>query len=105
MIQWAYAKSCREEWILRYFGSLKTEPCGRCDACLLAKYAPKRALNEWEMVIVQKALSGVARMSRRGGKHRWIARFGRARIIKCLLGSREKSIVQAGLDELPTWGS
>ena len=104
VIQWAYAKTCREEWILRYFGELKTEPCGRCDACLLAEYAPKRALNEHEIVIVQKALSGIARMSRRGGKHFWIARFGRDRIIKCLLGSRAKPIVQAGLDRLPTWG-
>ena len=104
VIQWAYAKTCREEWILRYFGELKTDPCGRCDACLTAKFAPKRVLNEHEIVIVQKALSGIARMSRRGGKHLWIARFGRDRIIKCLLGSRAKTIVQAGLDQLPTWG-
>ena len=104
VIQWAYAKTCREEWILRYFGELKTEPCGRCDACRLAEISPKRALNEYEIVIVQKALSGIARMSHRRGKRQWIARFGRDRIIKCLLGSRAKPVVQAGLDKLPTWG-
>ncbi len=104
VIQWAYAQSCREQWILRYFGELKTKPCERCDTCLLANNSPARALNEHEIVIVQKALSGVARMSRRHGKHQWIARFGRDRIIKCLLGSKAKSILQAELDQLPTWG-
>ena len=34
----------------------------------------------------------------------WEAKFGRDRIIKCLLGSKAKSILQAGLDQLPTWG-
>lgn len=104
VIQWAYAQNCREQWILRYFGEINTKPCGRCDACLLAFDSPARALNEQETVILQKALSGVARMSRRVSKHNWVARFGRDRIIKCVLGSKAKTIFQAELDQLPTWG-
>jgi ATP-dependent DNA helicase RecQ len=54
---------------------------------------------------VRKALSGVARMSRRIHGHEWEARYGRDRIIKCLLGSRAKPITDAGLHELTTWGA
>jgi ATP-dependent DNA helicase RecQ len=104
VIQWAYAQNCREQWILRYFGEKNAKPCGRCDTCLAALDSPARILNEHETVILKKALSGVARMSRRQGKHEWNAQFGRDRIIKCLLGSKAKSILQAGLDQLPTWG-
>lgn len=104
VLEWAYAQTCREQWILRYFGEFKSKPCGRCDACKPAHASGVRPLNEHEMVIVQKALSGVARMSYRQGKHQWKPRFGRDRIIKCLLGSRAKPIVDAGLDKLPTWG-
>ena len=104
LIQWAYAQNCREQWILRYFGEANTKPCGRCDACLVAVDSPARELNEHEIVILKKALSGVARMSKRLGKHEWMARFGRDRVIKCLLGSKAKTILQAELDKLPTWG-
>lgn len=104
VIQWAYSQNCREQWILRYFGEMNSKPCGRCDACMLAVDSPARILDEDERVILKKALSGVARMSQRHTKHEWIARFGRDRIIKCLMGSKAKSIVQADLDKLPTWG-
>jgi ATP-dependent DNA helicase RecQ len=104
VIQWAYAQNCREQWILRYFGELKSKPCGRCDACMVSIDSPTRVLNEHEAVILKKALSGVARMSQRYSKHVWIAKFGRDRIIKCLLGSKAKTILQADLDKLPTWG-
>lgn len=104
VIQWAYSQNCREQWILRYFGEMNSKPCGRCDACMLAVDSPARILDEEERVILKKALSGVARMSLRHTKHEWIARFGRDRIIKCLMGSKAKSIVQADLDKLPTWG-
>ena len=104
VIQWAYAQNCREQWILRYFGEQHSKPCGRCDACMAAIDSPPRALDENETVILQKALSGIARMSYRQSKHVWEAKFGRDRIIKCLLGSKSKPILQADLDKLPTWG-
>jgi ATP-dependent DNA helicase RecQ len=104
VIQWAYSQNCREQWILRYFGEMNSKPCGRCDACMMAIDSPARVLDENESVILKKALSGVARMSQRHTKHEWIARFGRDRIIKCLIGSKAKTIVQADLDKLPTWG-
>ena len=99
-----YAQNCREQWILRYFGEQHSKPCGRCDACLVAIDSPVRELDENETVILQKALSGIARMSYRHSKHSWQAKFGRDRIIKCLMGSKAKSILQADLDKLPTWG-
>jgi ATP-dependent DNA helicase RecQ len=43
-------------------------------------------------------------MSQRHTNHEWIAKFGRDRIIKCLIGSKAKTILQADLDKLPTWG-
>ncbi len=104
VIQWAYSQNCREQWILRYFGEMNSKPCGRCDACMMAVDSPVRKLDEDESVILKKGLSGVARMSQRHTKHEWIARFGRDRIIKCLMGSKAKAIVQAELDKLPTWG-
>jgi len=104
IIQWAYSKVCREQWILRYFGEMDSRRCGRCDACMLSIDSPARVLNEHEATILKKALSGVARMSQRHTNHEWIAKFGRDRIIKCLIGSKAKTILQADLDKLPTWG-
>ncbi|MGJ3241852.1 MAG: RecQ family ATP-dependent DNA helicase [Opitutales bacterium] len=103
LIQFAYARSCRQAWILDYFGQPDAEPCGRCDACLRGS-ADRRKLNEEESLVVKKALSGVARMSDRKDQHRWQPRFGRDRIVKMLLGSRSQAITQSGLDRLSTWG-
>lgn len=104
VIQYAYAHECRQQWILRYFGEAGPEPCGRCDVCRESEVNPPRVLTEEQLIIVRKALSGVARMSRRIDAHVWEPRFGRDRIIKCLLGSAAAPIVQAGLNQLSTWG-
>ncbi len=105
VLQWVYAQNCRQQWILRYFGELKSEACGKCDACETAKNYQTLALTDEQLLIVKKALSGVARMSRRVDGHQWLARYGRERIIKCLLGSKSKPIIDAGLNELTTWGA
>ena len=52
---------------------------------------------------MQKALSGVARMSRRQAGV-WRGRFGRMKIVNMLVGSRSKDILNARLDELTTYG-
>ena len=105
VLQWVYAQNCRQQWILRYFGEVKSDACGKCDTCESARNYEARALTEEQLVIVKKALSGVARMSSRVAGHQWQPRFGRDRIIKCLLGSKSKVITDAGLNELTTWGA
>jgi len=104
VIQFGYASSCRQQWILRYFGEMNTHACGRCDACAQMSASPPRALDEQELTTLKKALSGVARMSQRIRGHQWQARYGRDRIIKCLLGSKAQGIVAPGLDKLTTHG-
>src|SRR3989440_5478488 len=102
MIDFAYARECRQHAILRYFGENDPPRCGNCDICLETA-GPARAPTDDEALIVRKALSGVARMSARleGG---WQPRFGRGRIVQTLLGSRSREIIQAQLDRLSTYG-
>ncbi|GHC01164.1 RecQ family ATP-dependent DNA helicase [Cerasicoccus arenae] len=103
LIQFAYAKSCRQQWILEYFEDADAAECGQCDRCR-HREGDVRVLGEAETLTVQKALSGVARMSTRRTRHEWVARYGRDRVIKCLTGSQAKTILEPGLDKLSTWG-
>jgi ATP-dependent DNA helicase RecQ len=105
VLQWTYSQNCRQQWILRYFGELQSPACGNCDCCNESSQIEAKPLTEPELEIVRKALSGLARMSRRIHGHEWEARYGRDRVIKCLLGSKAKTIVDAGLHELTTWGA
>jgi ATP-dependent DNA helicase RecQ len=101
MIDFAYARTCRQQAILRYFGEADPARCGNCDICLETA-GPSRVPTADEALIVRKALSGVARMSMRGGE--WEPRFGRGRIVQTLVGSRSREIIQARLDQLSTYG-
>ncbi len=103
IIDFCYARRCRQEWILDYFGEENPDRCGNCDCCESGHAEDHRTGTEEEMVIVKKALSGVARMSRRHNGV-WEPRFGRGRIIQMLVGSRSREILQARLDELSTYG-
>lgn len=105
VLQWVYAQNCRQQWILRYFGELKSPACGKCDACQEAANYEARPLNDEQLLLLKKALSGVARMSSRLRAHQWQARYGRDRIVKCLTGSKSKVITDAGLHNLTTWGA
>jgi ATP-dependent DNA helicase RecQ len=102
MIDFAYARECRQQAILRYFGEPEPARCGNCDICLETA-GPARPPTEDEALIVRKALSGVARMSAKidGG---WQPRFGRGRIVQTLVGSRSQEILSAQLDRLSTHG-
>ena len=102
MIDFAYARNCRQQAILRYFGETDPARCGNCDICLETA-GPSRAPDADEALIVRKALSGVARMSMRG-REEWEPRFGRGRIVQTLVGSRSREIIQARLDQLSTYG-
>ena len=104
VIQFSYAERCRQRWILDYFGESNSTNCGRCDNCRQVKNRAARALSKDEFTIIQKALSGVARMSYKRGPGEWAPRFGKRKIIQCLLGSRSAGIRDSGLDQLSTYG-
>ncbi|MBI4028607.1 MAG: ATP-dependent DNA helicase RecQ [Verrucomicrobia bacterium] len=96
MIQYADNTGCRHQFILRYFGDEDAgERCATCDTCLSRTGSASRLPTEEEIVIIQKALSCVARVN---------GRFGRGRITQTLVGSRSKDVLDAGLDRLSTYG-
>ena len=103
MVELVYARTCRQEGILRYFGELEPERCGICDVCADHASAGRREGAAEEVVILRKALSGVARMSLRR-QDGWHPRFGKGRIVQALLGSRTRAVLDARLDELSTYG-
>ena len=100
MLSFARARECRRNRILRHFGETIPETtCGHCDRCSedsegRHQETPRR-LNEREVEIVRKILSGVARA--RG-------RCGRQRIIQMLVGSRAQEVRELGFDRLSTHG-
>src|SRR5438874_3135150 len=102
MIDFAYARECRQQAILRYFGESDPARCGNCDICLETA-GPARPPTEEDALIVRKALSGVARMSAKIDGE-WQPRFGRGRIVQTLVGSRSQEILNAQLDRLSTHG-
>jgi ATP-dependent DNA helicase RecQ len=96
MIQYAEHRGCRHQFILQYFGDTETgEGCTVCDNCLAKTTGPARLPTDEETIIIQKALSCVARLN---------GRFGRGRIVQTLVGSRSKDVLDAGLDRLSTYG-
>src|SRR5207237_8559279 len=62
MVDFAYARECRQQAILRYFGETDPARCGNCDICLETA-GPARSPTEEEALIVRNALSGAARLS------------------------------------------
>ncbi len=103
MVEMCYSRSCRQQWILSYFGEDEVGGCGTCDVCRDGSLGDVRPPNVEETMMVRKALSGVARMSNRTANG-WEARFGRGRIIQMLAGSRSQEILTSGLDKLTTYG-
>lgn len=103
MVEMCYARTCRQKWILEYFGEAHAATCGNCDICRGRSAGDYRKPTEAEAQMVSKALAGVARMSRRGPDG-WEGKFGRGRIIQMLSGSKSQEILSARLDQLTTYG-
>jgi ATP-dependent DNA helicase RecQ len=103
MVEMSYSRSCRQQWILNYFGEDDAGVCGTCDVCRDGGSGDARPPTAEERITVRKALSGVARMSRRSAAG-WEPKFGRGRIVQMLAGSRSQEILSAGLDKLSTYG-
>lgn len=125
MVRYAYDEDCRHEAILRYFGDRSVGSlggCGACDHCEeplripglapstkgpasratrrskerpVEEEPPLRSLSEDEEVVVQKALSAVARAAGR------LSVTGLARI---LVGSRRAEVVVDALVETRSYG-
>jgi ATP-dependent DNA helicase RecQ len=104
VIDYAYGRECRQKLILRYFGDPDLTDCGACDICASKRSNKLRAPTPAEMLIVRKALSGVARLSTRS-EQGYLPRFGRNRVIQMLVGSRSKEVVDAGFDQLKSYGA
>lgn len=103
MVELAYSKICRQKWILEYFGEPNAIVCGTCDCCIDEDAADRKELSESENLIVRKALSGVARMSKKSGGQ-WEGIFGKGRIVQMLSGSKSQDIIRCRLDKLTTYG-
>lgn len=103
MVELCYGQTCRQQWILEYFGEENPETCGNCDICRGDESGEMRAPTEVEDLIVRKALSGVARMSRRTAQG-WDGIFGRGRVIQMLTGSKSQEVLRVRLNELKTYG-
>ncbi|MFZ2643136.1 MAG: RecQ family ATP-dependent DNA helicase [Verrucomicrobiia bacterium] len=116
MIDYVDCHGCRHGYILNYFGETDApERCSACDNCGIGpapkRRATKRARTQVvasapaappldisareKTVLLQKALSCVARMN---------GRFGLGRITLVLVGSRSKEVFDSQLDELSTYG-
>jgi ATP-dependent DNA helicase RecQ len=103
MVEMCYSRVCRQQWILNYFGEHGAGVCGCCDVCREDGAGEARPPTADEQLVVRKALSGVARMSRHT-QHGWEARFGRGRIVQMLAGSKSQEIISVRLDQLTTYG-
>ena len=115
MIDYVDCHGCRHGYILNYFGETDApQHCSACDNCgsVGGALAPRRSAKKRvptttpaasppdlsareKTVLLQKALSCVARMD---------SRFGLGRITLVLVGSRSKEVFDAQLDELSTYG-
>eukprot|EP00095_Tigriopus_kingsejongensis_P009437 snap_masked-scaffold11234_size2052-processed-gene-0.0 protein:Tk09437 transcript:snap_masked-scaffold11234_size2052-processed-gene-0.0-mRNA-1 annotation:"recombinase RecQ" len=103
MVQLCYANTCRQQWILEYFGEEDAPVCGSCDVCRGEENSERRAPSDEEDLNVRKFLSGVARMSRRTATG-WQGIYGRGRIIQMLVGSKSQEVLRVRLHELKTYG-
>lgn len=84
--------TCRRAQLLRYFGEDAPDRCDSCDTCL----NPPEVYDG--TVEVQKLLSAVARLERRG------QRYGAGHVIDILTGKRTDKVVQQGHTDLSVFG-
>lgn len=89
MVDYCHTESCLQEFILKYFGEMETEPCHRCGNCLDSR-SSLDVTKEAQIV-----MSCVIRMGQR---------FGKSITAQVLTGSRNKKVIELGFDRLSTYG-
>ncbi len=89
MVDYCHTENCLQEFILKYFGEMETEECGRCGNCLDSRTSMD-VTKEAQMV-----MSCVIRMGQR---------FGKTITAQVLTGSKNKKVTEMGFDRLPTYG-
>lgn len=99
LMRWVECGSCRHDAILRYFGDDEEVlgACGICDNCVALQSGKAHA--EFDeastQLIIQKALSGVARAH---------GRLGLSSVAKLLRGKKDPRLARCGLDRVSTFG-
>ncbi len=101
--RYAYSTGCRQRWILDYFGEATDGDCGHCDTCNAEEPGDIEDIDGEDLVIVRKALAGVARASRRLPDGSWQGIFGRAKVTDMLRGSQRAGLPPQ-LTRLSTYG-
>lgn len=105
MVKFCYdQETCRQRWILEYFGETESTPCGTCDICTEDGHRDTRLPTGEEYLIVQKALSGIARTCARTPVGEWEGKFGKGKIVQMLVGTKSAEISASRLDQLSTFG-
>ncbi|UUC40392.1 DNA helicase RecQ [Clostridioides difficile] len=88
MIDLVYSNSCYRKTILNYFGENYMDNCNNCSNCLVEGEIVDKTID------AQKVISCVARMKRS---------YGVTTIVDVLRGSKNKKILQIGLNTLSTY--
>jgi len=105
IVKFAYSRGCRQRWVLDYFGDPEAKDCGECNGCVNNPIGDYREpADDHERDLVRKALSGVARMSRKMYDGQYSPRFGKRRVIQMLLGDANASNDWFDATELSTFG-
>ena len=93
MVTYCKTRTCLRGWILEYFGQKHPENCGACGSCS-REYEKKDITKEAQMI-----LSCVRRIKDHLGYY-----VGKPTVARVLQGSREKKVLELGLNELSTYG-
>ncbi len=93
MVNYCKTQSCLRGYILDYFGQAHESFCGNCSNC--SAETEERDITDQARMI----LSCVQRMSAKLGYS-----LGLTSVVRTLLGSRDKRLLQLGLDKLGSYG-